>query len=82
MNRLKMDTCPQCGSIKVAMHVGPAVSTEATAGGFYYINRTHKLCQSCGHIWDRVASRGSRVIVDKPVRRGWFAELLNRAIGG
>jgi hypothetical protein len=73
--------CPICQSVKVTLAIGKAVSTEATAGGFYYISRTHKSCQTCGHVWDRLAQRGVKVVVDKPIKRGWFAELLCRAIG-
>lgn len=63
-------TCPACGSFHIHTQVRP-MSTCDDAG--HFLNGTSRHCLTCGHVWDRTATRavGLQVEPGKPTTPRW-----------
>lgn len=50
--------CPLCNSMRSRIELRPCIGMESEGDTTYMINGSVKRCLTCGHTWDRTASRG------------------------
>lgn len=50
--------CPRCNSMNIRQELRPCIGMESEGDTTYMVNGSIKRCWTCGHAWDRTASRG------------------------
>lgn len=65
-----MNRCPVCNSARVRQVVGPAPKAEVCVLGdtgfmvTHQTDRSHTICDTCGHTWGRLATRCTGLLLE------------------
>ena len=78
--------CPCCFSIRIRKELRPCIGLESDGDMTYMVNGSVLRCDSCGHAWDRKASRGMGLKnyprlshqITHPRRPGFWTRLFQR----